>query len=249
MKYIAVLILMFTFTFGMKVTHKEWEKGKTFSDYLKSQNISLNLLESISKEDQKFLSEIHRKYKYYELKDNAGVLIQSLIPISKEMQIHLFKHHRSSEYGFDIIPIEYKSDEYFAKVIIEKNPYLDTLTTVHQPKIAKRISRALNGTINAKKLHKGDEIAFIYRQRTRLGTIYAMPDIKVARVRMGKKEQFIYVDEDGNGYNETDRKVAYSSTGKKKVTYTRSVPVSSKNSRFGMPLRHVRTTSGSSYRR
>ena len=249
MKYIVVLILMFTFTFGMKVTHKEWGKGKTFSDYLESHNISTDLLESISKEDQKFLSEIHTSYKYYELKDDTGVLIQSLIPISKEMQIHLFKKRKSSEYGFDIIPIVYKSDEYFAKVIIEENPYTDTLKTIQQPKAAERISKALKGTISAKKLRKGDEIDFVYTQRTRLGKIYAMPDIKAARVHMGKKEQFIYVDEDGYGYKELGKSVAYSVMGKKKVTYTRKVPVSSKNSRFGMPLRHIRVTSGFSYRR
>ncbi|TET88239.1 MAG: M23 family metallopeptidase [Sulfurovum sp.] len=249
MKYIVVLILMFTFAFGMKVTHEEWEKGKTFSDYLESHNISANLLESISKEDQKFLSEIHSNYKYYELKDDTGALVQSLIPISEEMQIHLFKKRTNGEYGFDIIPIEYKSDEYFAKVIIEENPYTDTLKTIQQLKVAERISRALKGTINAKKLHKGDEIAFVYTQRTRLGKTYAMPDIKVAKVQMGKKEQFIYVDEDGYGYKETSKSVAYSVTGKKKVTYTRRVPVSSRTSRFGMPIRHARITSGFSYRR
>ena len=249
MKYIIVFVLMFTFTFGMKVTHEKWEKGKTFSEYLESHNISTDLLESISKEDQKFLSEINRNYKYYELKDNTGVLIQALIPISKEMQLHLFKKHTGSEYGFDIIPIEYKSDEYFAKVIIEENPYTDTLKTIQQPKVAERISRALKGTINAKKLHKGDEIAFVYTQRTRIGKLYGMPNIKVSKVKMGKKEQFIYVDEDGYGYKETGKSVAYSVTGKKKVTYTRRVPVSSRKSRFGMPLRHARITSGFSYRR
>jgi murein DD-endopeptidase MepM/ murein hydrolase activator NlpD len=249
MKYIIVFVLMFTFTFGMKVTHEKWEKGKTFSDYLADHDISVELLESISKEDQKFLAEIHRNYQYYELKDDAGILIQSLIPISKEMQIHLFKKRAGSGYGFDIIPIEYKSNEYFAKVIINENPYTDTLKTIQQPKIAERISKALKGTINAKKLHKGDELAFIYTQRTRLGKIYAMPDIKVARVQMGKKEQFVYVDEDGYGYKETGKSVAYSVMGKKKVTYTRRVPVSSKKSRFGMPLRHARITSGFSYRR
>ncbi|MEA3433861.1 MAG: peptidoglycan DD-metalloendopeptidase family protein [Campylobacterota bacterium] len=249
MKYIIVFVLMFTFTFGMKVTHEKWEKGKTFSEYLESHNISADLLESISKEDQKFLSEINRNYKYYELKDNTGVLIQALIPISKEMQLHLFKKHTGSGYGFDIIPIEYKSDEYFAKVIIEENPYTDTLKTIQQPKVAERISRALKGTINAKKLHKGDEISFVYTQRTRIGKLYGMPNIKVSKVKMGKKEQFIYVDEDGYGYKETGKSVAYSVTGKKKVTYTRSVPVSSENSRFGMPLRHIRITSGFSYRR
>ena len=249
MKYIIVFVLMFTFTFGMKVTHEEWEKGKTFSEYLEDHSISVELLDSISKEDQKFLTEIHRNYKHYELKDDDGTLIQSLIPISKEMQIHLFKKRADSGYGFDIIPIVYKSNEYFAKVIINENPYKDTLKTIQQPKIAKRISKALKGTINAKKLHKGDELAFVYTQRTRLGEIYAMPDIKVVKIQMGKKEQFIYVDEDGNGYKETGKSVAYSVMGKKKVTYTRRVPVSSKKSRFGMPLRHIRVTSGFSYRR
>ncbi len=249
MKYIVMFVLIFTFTFSMKVTHKAWEKGKTFSDYLKFHNISSDLLKSISKEDQKFLSEIHRNYKYYELKDNTGVLIQSLIPISKEMQIHLFKNRKNSKYGFDIIPIVYKSDEYFAKVIIEKNPYTDTLKTIQQSKVAERISKALKGTINAKKLHKGDELAFVYTQRTRLGKVYAMPNIKAAKVKMGKKEQFIYVDEDGYGYKEIGKSVAYSVTGRKKVTYTRRVAGNRKNSRFGMPLRHIRVTSGFSYRR
>ena len=249
MKYIIMVVMMFTFSYGMKVTHAEWEKGQTFSDYLESHNISADLLDSISKEDQKFLSEIHRSYQYYELIDDTGVLIQSLIPISKEMQVHLFKNRTGSGYGFDIIPIQYKSDEYFAKVIIEENPYIDTLRMIKQPKVAERVSKVLKGTINAKKLHKGDEIAFIYTQRTRLGKIYAMPDIKIAKVKMGNKEQFIYVDEDGYGYKEAGKSVGYSVMGKKKVTYTRRVPVSSKNSRFGMPLRHARITSSFSYRR
>ncbi len=253
MKYIVVFIFIFTFTFGMKVTHESWEKGKTFSNYLKSHNISVDLLKSISKDDQKFLTEIHGNYSYYELKDNAGVLIQALIPISKEMQIHLFKKPSkdgsTSNYGFDIIPIVYKSNEYFGKVIIEKNPYTDTLKTIKQPKVAERISRALKGTINAKSLHKGDEITFVYTQRTRLGKAYTAPNIKVAQVKMGKKKQFIYVDTDGYGYKEIGKSVAYTVEGKKKVTYTRRVPVSSKKSRFGMPLRHVRITSGFSYRR
>ena len=249
MKYIIVFILFFTFAFGMKVSHEKWEKGKTFSDYLELNNISADLLKSISKEDQKFLSEINRNYKYYELKDDTGIVVQSLIPISKEMQIHLFKKRTGSGYGFDIIPIKYKSNEYFAKVIIEENPYLDTIATVQQPKVAERISKALKGSINTKKLHKGDELVFIYTQRTRLGEIYAMPDIQVAKIQMGKKEQFIYVDEDGYGYKETAKSVPYSVMGKKKVTYTRRVPVNSKNAKFGMPLRHARITSGFSYRR
>ncbi len=233
--------------FGAKVIHKEWETGKTFSEYLEIHNISTDLLESISKEDQKFLAEIRSRYKYYELKNDSETLLQALIPISKEMQIHLFK--KENGYGFDIIPIEYKSNEYLAKVIIEKNPYTDTLKVTKQPEVAKKISQSLKGVISAKKLRKGDKIDFIYSQKTRLGKPYAMPDIKVARVEMSGEEQFIYVDEDGQGYKSSNKSQAYTVNGKKKVTYTRRVPVSGKNARFGMPLRHIRITSSFSYRR
>ena len=247
MKYIIVLIIMLSSLFGAKVTSQEWEKGKTFSEYLASYSISDDLLESISKEDQKFLSEIRSRYQYYELKNGSGTLLQALIPISEEMQIHLFK--KKNGYRFDIIPIAYKQAVYFAKVIIEDNPYTDTVKATHQTEVAKKISQALKGAINTKKLHKGDEIDFIYDQKTRLGKPYVMPQIKVARVKMGEKEQFIYVDEDGDGYKSSSKSQAYTVNGKKKVTFTRRVPVSSKNSRFGMPLRHARITSSFSYRR
>ncbi|WP_295421610.1 peptidoglycan DD-metalloendopeptidase family protein [Sulfurovum sp.] len=247
MKYIIAVILMISVLFGAQVTHKEWESGKTFSEYLASYGISADLLESISKEDQKFLSEIRSRYQYYELKNGSGTLLQALIPISEEMQIHLFK--KKNRYEFDIIPIAYKQAVYFAKVIIEDNPYTDTVKATHQTEVAKKISQALKGAINTKKLHKGDEIDFIYDQKTRLGKSYVMPHIKVARVKMGEKEQFVYVDEDGEGYKSSNKSQAYTVNGKRKITFTRRVPVSRKNARFGMPLRHARITSSFSYRR
>ncbi len=233
--------------FSAKVTQSTWQKGRTFSQYLESYNISSDLLDSVSKEDQKFLSEIRSHYKYYELKNDSGTLLQALIPISEEMQIHLYK--KKNRYYFDIIPIVYKNNTYFAKVNIVENPYKDTLKATNHPAVAKRISQALKGTVNTKKLHKGDEIDFIYEQKIRLGEPYSMPNVKIARVTMGKKSQFIYVDEDGQGYKSSSKSQAYTVNNKKKVTYTRRVPVSKKNSRFGMPLRHARITSSFSYRR
>jgi len=76
-----------------------------------------------------------------------------------------------------------------------------------------------------------------------------MPSIKVGRVKRAKKDFFIYVDEDGLGYKEKDKSIAYTVTGKKKVTYTRRIMSDKKNSKFIMPLRHVRVTSSFSYRR
>ncbi len=249
MKYFLVLVLMMNFLLGAKVTHKEWEKGQTFSEYLKVNNISAAFLESISKDDQKFLLEIRNKYKYYELKNDSGTLLQALIPISVEMQIHIFRKLSGSGYGFDIIPIEYKKRSYFANIVIENNLYSDTLKTVHEANIAKKVARVFQGDVDARKLKKGDEVTFVYTQRTRLGLVYAMPTIEVVRVKHAEKSKFVYVDENGIGYKDTAKKISYTVMGKKKVTYTRKVPASKAEARFGMPLRHARITSSFSYRR
>ncbi len=249
MKFFLVLVMMVQLLSAAKVELKEWKEGQTFSAYLQANKISSSFLESISKEDQKFLLEIRNKYKYYELKNATGILIQALIPISVEMQIHIYRKPSGSGYGFDIIPIEYKKREYFAKVVIESNPYTDTLKTVKEASVAKKIARVFRGDVDAKKLKKGDELSFIYTQRTRLGLIYAMPTIEVARIKRGDKEKFIYVDENGIGYKDTAKKISYTVMGKKKVTYTRKVRASKAESRFGMPLRHARITSSFSYRR
>ncbi len=228
--------------------YKQWEKGETFSDYLAARQVPGSVLNSISKEDQKFLSEIRSDYSYYEMLDDDGKLEQALIPISREMQIHLFRKPNSEDYGFDIIPIVYKDREYFGKVIISSNPYKDTLDTLKYPKVAERLSMALKGVIDTNKLHKGDELDFVYTQRSRLGQFYTVPEIKIIKVRMGEKDTFIYVDEDGVGYDAANKKVAYTITGKKKVVYTRRVK-RNKGKVFGMPLRHPRITSSFSYRR
>ena len=160
MKFFLVLVIIVQFLSAAKVEYKEWKEGQTFSAYLKTNSISSSFLETISKEDQKFLLEIRNRYKYYELKNGTGTLIQALIPISVEMQIHIYRKRQGSGYGFDIIPIEYKKREYFANIVIGSNPYTDTLKTVKEASVAKKIARVFRGDVDAKKLKKGDEISF-----------------------------------------------------------------------------------------
>ena len=248
MKIIIAVLLLCSWTFGMKVNYKQWKKTWTFSDYMEARDIPRALLDRISKEDQKFLLEIRSDSRYYELLDDNGTLEQALIPISQEMQIHLYKEGSNGQYGFDIIPIVYQEEYYFGKVIIKSNPYKDALDAVKYQKVAERLSMALKGVVDTGKLRQGDEIDFVYTQGTRLGRLYASPKIKVIKAHVGKQEKFIYVDEDGYGYDAVGKKVAYTVTGKKKVVYTRRVR-NKKGSRFGMPLRHVRITSSFSYRR
>ena len=244
-KSIVVVLLMVTFVFGAKVTHGIWEEGQTFSDYLEKRGIPYSILGSISEDDIKFLSEIQSDATYYEMFDNDHHLIQSLIPINSEMQIHLYKDKKMSEYGFDIIPIEYEEKEYFADVTIESNPYSDTLITVKENNVAKRLGYALKESIDTRKLRKGDKLSFLYKQRIRLGEIYDMPDIKVVNLSSRGKEYFIYVDEDGDGHIEGAERSQFIKNG----DFMHEVLIRDRSKQLGMPLRHVRITSRFTYRR
>jgi len=249
LKSVVIGLLLFNVLFAAKVVTQKWEKGKTFSQYLNARSIHPDILKSISKEDFKFLSEIESGQTYYELKDKNGELRQALIPIGEEMQIRVAKERESGIYTFDIIPIAYKQEEYSATVVIESNPHRDVKNSLKHPALADKMGQLLKGAVNTKKLKKGDEISFIYVQKTRMGNPYYMPHIKVAMLESRGKQQFIYADEDGYGYTSTKKSQAYTVKGREKITYTRRVPVKSKHSRFGMPLRHARVTSSFSHRR
>ncbi|MFT7880791.1 MAG: peptidoglycan DD-metalloendopeptidase family protein [Sulfurimonas sp.] len=244
-KSIAMILLAVTSLFGAKVTHQSWERGQTFSNYLEGHHISNDLLNQISKDDRKFLTEIQSNTGYYELIEADNTLIQALIPINQEMQIHLYKKQKDGEYGFDIIPIVYEENEYFANVVINSNPYTDTLKTIKQAKVAKRVGQVLKNAIDTRSLAKGDQLAFNYKQRTRLGDIYDMPDIEVVQLTTRGKTKFIYADADGDGHLEGAKRTSYSKEG----DFIHLVPFRDRSKRLGMPLRHIRITSKFTLRR
>ena len=128
---------------------------------------------------------------------------------------------------------------------IQSNPYTDTMKTLNEKKVAERLGTALKGVIDSRKWRKGDEIAFLYRQKTRFGGLYLMPDVKIVSVKQRGKEKFVFVDDDGHGYMEGGKASSFTKDG----DYIKKVRLKSRSNRFGMPLRHVRITSKFTYRR
>jgi murein DD-endopeptidase MepM/ murein hydrolase activator NlpD len=241
MKKVLLFVFFTTLLFSARVEYAHWKEGESFSEYLSSRNVPSDFLGSISESDRKFLSDILSNSLYYELLDTNNTLIQALIPIGDEMQIHLFTNTYTKEYGFDIIPIEYKEEELYGHIVLENNIYTDVNKTVASEEVAQRISYAMRGVIDAKKLQKGDEVFFTYIQRTRLGKVHLAPKIQMVCVKTKGKEHFIYVDEDGYGYKEDGKSYSYRVKEQKKVTYTRKVK--EKRTQFRMPVRNPRITS------
>jgi len=234
--------------YAAKVLELQWTEGQTFTKYLLENNIPENLLNRILENDKKFLSDISLNHSFYELRED-NVLLQALIPINKVMQIHLVKSKKNNKYEFDIIPIAFDKKEYYAKVKMLNDPYTDSLRVVCNKLLAKRLALALKDVLNTKHLKRGSEIDFLYTQSVRAGKPYLRPDIKIVRISTGKKEKFIYIDEEGDSFSQAEKSLAYTVKGKRKVTYSKRVPVSKKDSIFAMPLRHARVTSHFSYSR
>ena len=247
--YIVTAIAATSSMWGAHVVRYAWPAEKTFSQYLSEHNISSQRLFAYSKDDLKFLTEIRSGVDCFELRDDNGTLEQALIPISEQMQIHLFRRAKEGGYRFDIVPIVYKSEAYYASVRIERTIYDDVLAQTGNEILAKRASFALRKVIDTKTIRPGDTLDILYRQKMRLDKIFGVPRITVMRYVHDGKERYVYVDDDGIGHTDVYKKVAYTVTGVKKSVLYVDVARSDAEGRFGMPLRHVRITSRFSYRR
>jgi murein DD-endopeptidase MepM/ murein hydrolase activator NlpD len=242
---ILLLIVNISTLFSAISIDSRWSSGTTFTEYLEENNISLTLIENIEAEDKKFLSEIQGQTKIFELYSNSGKLLQSLIPIGREMQIQISIDELNNEYQFDIIPIIYGRRELEAVIPITTNPHYDIIKNTHNKKLATTIDKLFRYRVNCKKLQKGDKIAIIYMQRERLNRPFLAPEVKAIAIKSRNRVKFIFVDKDGVAYNDIYRDVSYVEKGKKKEKCIVKVF----KQKFIMPLRNVRITSTFSYKR
>ncbi|MEA3419438.1 MAG: peptidoglycan DD-metalloendopeptidase family protein [Campylobacterota bacterium] len=247
MKYLLVLLLLVSSLFGAKVVETRWLEGQTFSVYLEERNISTGLIREIEANDRQFLSEIQDGVKFYELYTREGKLLQSLIPVGEEMQIQIVRDETNGEYLFDIIPISYGSREYSVVIPIEMNPQIDIMGATNNKRLANKVTLFFKDHVDCRKLHKGDTLAMIYKQKERLGKPFSVPDVSVAMVETKNKKRFIFADEDGVPYIDTCKTVTYDAKGK--PVSASEIKKIKRAYRFGMPLRHIRISSPFTYKR
>jgi len=234
-KITVIYTLLSTLIWGAKVSSSYWSKGSSFREYLISNNLPLDILSSISKEDRKLVSDIDTNELFYELKDRDGTILKALIPIDERTQIILSKKRHSSGYNFDIIPIFTTTKECRATIVVDKNISKDR----HLLSLRKEIKKLSKGVRAVKKAKDGDSLWILYDQKIRLGLPYSSPYIKVAMIKIKSSEVFVYSDYDGNGYTHIDDT----------PFYERDVIKPTSKSTFGMPLRNVRITSSFSHSR
>jgi len=228
MRSLIIVIFLSLFVMGAKVERPAWKSGLSFEDYLQNNKISTNILDKIDTETAQLISEIEDDRYFYELKASNGVLLQALIPVGDDLQIHLKKTY--SGYTIDITPVIFKDDTYLSAFKVEISAVDDIIFKTKNRRLANEFIDVLKGSINFRNTKKGDELAIVYQQRMRLGFPIGNPNIKMAMIESNNQRFYMFKHTDGKYYDDI---------GEVETTYT-----TSSGNGFFKPLNTIRITSG-----
>ncbi len=191
MKVLLSLVLFYCFIFSSTIKEDIWWKGETLLTFLDKHHISNDIYFNLSKTDKELCSEIYAGVKYQGLYGDNHKLKQVLIPISEQMQLHIFKNTKN-QFTLDIIPINYQEITQTISMPIIYSPYQDIITTTNNNALANEFIRAFKKSINFKLIQKGDILAIKYKQKIRSGKYFGIPSILSAKVEVNGRSNYIF---------------------------------------------------------
>jgi len=204
-KIIVYLCLIISTIFANEVQEKKWPRGETFLTFLEKYSIPLKLYFNLEKEDKELCSEITAD-RYFYLKENEdGTLDQVLIPISEEIQLHIFKDSEGT-YKFDTLPISYREFTETIAIPITSSISFQLQEATGSAALAINLKAIFNGSINFRKMQKNDRVIVEYTQKSLLGKPFGQPIIKAAMVEVSRKKYYRFKnDRDDKYYDETGK--------------------------------------------
>ncbi len=206
-KVIIVILCLFSFSFATTNKDLLWAKGESLLAFLIKHKINKDIYFNLSKTDQELCSEIDADVEYRLILADNGVLLHALIPISEEMQIHIYRSANNQDYLLDIIPVIYEKRTELLTFKLNSSPYQDIVNLTQNKQLANEFIKAFQKSVNFKKIHKEDIVAIKYEQKTRLGKYYGAPVVLGAFVRLKDQEdKYVFQNvEDGVFYDEVGK--------------------------------------------
>ncbi|MCT7511630.1 peptidoglycan DD-metalloendopeptidase family protein [Aliarcobacter cryaerophilus] len=210
-KIILLICILFNTLFSAQIEELSWQKGESFLTFLEKNKIPLKLYYDLDKEDQELCSEIQSGNRFFSYTEEDGSLIQALIPVSLDMQIHIYKDS-SNEYKFQTLPINYTEKSELIAIPITESISSDIQKATGDVTIAALLNTLFsNSNADFKKMKKGDFIAIEYNQKTYMGKLHGMPEINAAMIQINGKPFYRfrnskddkYYDENGVGFTKT----------------------------------------------
>ena len=209
-RIILSIIIFFNFLYSAQVEELNWPKGETFLTFLDKYSISQKLYFDLEKEDQELCSEITADRRFYLYTDDDGKLNQVLIPVSDDIQLHIYKDS-NNEYKFQTLPINYTEYTEMVAIEITESVSYDISKATGDVTLAALLKSIFNEGVNFRKMQKGDFIALEYSQKAYLGKPHGLPDLKAAMVQIDGTSYFRfknpkdekYYDEKGSGFSKS----------------------------------------------
>ena len=240
MKALIILTFLIASLLSGEFKLKKWQSDETFGGYLTRHQIDATKFYSqVDPDDIKFLSAIESGAPFFENEKN-GTLKQTLIPLGEEMQILIFK--KGNEYGFDIVPIKYKTTKDKVKITIENSCFLDIKKATNNPNLATYLKKIFKDHVDFTKLQKGDIVSIDYQQKSIDGLPWGEPIIKAGYIKHNSQEYFAVLQ--GGDY-----RLWTTTQQSRKITIVKKVASKSIYKAFSYPLRKIRITSPFTYKR
>lgn len=186
--------------FGATSKSDIWSNGQTFLKFLENNNISSSVYWNLHADDKELTAEIYAGVRYYTLEDN-GMLLQALIPLNDEMQIHLYRE--GVDYKVDFIPVKYFKSNAQIAISIQKSPYQDLYELTGDTNLSNEFVNIYKNSLNfSRSVLRDDKLALIYDYKYRLGRSFGSPDIKAALIETNRKPNFLFAHTNGKYYDE-----------------------------------------------
>ncbi len=184
-----------------RIEDKIWKSGETLLGFLQENMLPLKLYYDLDSEDEKLASDIRTNSLCYILRDDDYEVVQALIPLNEELQLHILRDNNNS-YTMSVEPVLYQTreqevlitlDGIFSKEIVKKTG--NFLLSVELEQMFKK-------SLDFTKLKLGDKVVVFYREKTRLGKYYGTQKIVAAMIQNGSKKNYLFESKDGAYYDQ-----------------------------------------------
>ncbi len=187
--------------FAAQVQELNWPKGESLLTFLSKYSIPKSLYYNLPKEDKELCAEIIANQKYFLYTEDDGTLNQVLIPISEDIQLHIYKDLKG-KFKFSTLPINYTEHTYTVAIKVKNSIAYDVRKTTGSYALALRLKNIFKN-LNLRKFRKGDYIVLKYTQKSLLGRIHGTPEISAAMIELrGKKYYRFRSKKDDKFYDE-----------------------------------------------
>jgi murein DD-endopeptidase MepM/ murein hydrolase activator NlpD len=197
LKLVAICILLINFLLSKEIIEQKWGEGESLITFLNKKNISKDIYFNLSKTDQELCSEIKTGVLYQTAMTN-NIIEDILIPISEEIQLHIY--NTKEKYKLEIIPIVYEEYENILVIFIKNSPYEDIILKTKNYKLAHEFVRNFRKYFDSRRLQLNDKIIIKFKQKIRLGQYYGTPVIIAVTIQGKYKKKYIYQNPDDGRY-------------------------------------------------